>query len=113
VCATHGAQEGNTDVRLRMVLDDGESTISLIINKDASESLIKMNQEQISDEIQANGTMAFVQSLREILLGRKLKASGRTIVDEQGAMLLSDHAELIEIDSALVAAELRNKWGVV
>tara|TARA_X000001036_G_scaffold324694_1_gene303254 strand:+ start:336 stop:2033 length:1698 start_codon:yes stop_codon:yes gene_type:complete len=112
-CATHGAQEGNTDVRLRMVLDDGESTISLIINKDASESLIKMNQEQISDEIQANGTMAFVQSLREILLGRKLKASGRTIVDEQGAMLLSDHAELIEIDSALVAAELRNKWGVV
>ena len=112
-CATHGAQEGNTDVRLRMVLDDGESTISLIINKDASESLIKMTQEQISDEIQANGTMAFVQSLREILLGRKLKASGRTIVDEQGAMLLSDHAELIEIDSALVAAELRNKWGVV
>ncbi len=113
VCATHGPQEGTTDVRLRMVLDDGESTISLIVNKDASESLIKMNQEQISDEIQANGTMAFVQSLREILLGRKLKASGRTIVDEQGAMLLSDHAELIEIDSALVAAELRNKWGVV
>ena len=113
VCATHGPQEGTTDVRLRMVLDDGESTISLIVNKDASESLIKMNQEQISDEIQENGTMAFVQSLREILLGRELKASGRTIVDEQGAMLLSDHAELIETDSALVAAELRNKWGVV
>ena len=113
VCATHGSQEGTTDVRLRMVLDDGESTISLIVNKDASESLIKMNQEQISDEIQENGTMAFVQSLREILLGRELKASGRTIVDEQGAMLLSDHAELIETDSALVAAELRNKWGVV
>ena len=113
VCATHGPQEGTTDVRLRMVLDAGESTISLIVNKDASESLIKMNQEQISDEIQENGTMAFVQSLREILLGRELKASGRTIVDEQGAMLLSDHAELIETDSALVAAELRNKWGVV
>ncbi len=113
ICATHGPQEGNTDVRLRMVLDDGESTISLILNKDATESLINMEQDKIAADIQENGTMSFVQSLRELMLGRQLKASGRTIVDEQGAMLLSDSAELIEIDSALVAAELRNKWGVV
>ena len=96
-----------------MVLDDGNSTISLIVNKDASESLIGMNHDSISSEISENGTMSFVQDLRERLLGRQLKASGRTIVDEQGAMLLSDHAELVEVDSVLVAAELRAKWGVV
>jgi ssDNA-binding replication factor A large subunit len=112
-CATHGKQEGNSDVRMRMVLDDGMSTISLIVNKNASESLMKMDQDKISSEINENGTMAFVQSLRELLLGRQLKASGRTIVDEQGAMLLSDAVELVEIDSGLVAAELRAKWGVV
>ena len=112
-CATHGKQDGNPDVRIRMVLDDGNSTISLIINKAASESLIKMNQDTISSEINENGTMAFVQNLREMLLGRQLKASGRTIVDEQGAMLLSDAVELMDVDSALVAAERRAKWGVV
>jgi replication factor A1 len=112
-CATHGKQDGNSDVRIRMVLDDGNSTISLIVNKDASESLINMNQEAITSHINENGTMAFVQELREMLLGRQLKASGRTIVDEQGAMLLSDAVELIDVDSALVAAELRAKWGVV
>jgi len=112
-CATHGKQDGNSDVRIRMVLDDGNSTISLIINKDASESLINMNQEAITSHINENGTMAFVQELREMLLGRQLKASGRTIVDEQGAMLLSDAVELMDVDSALVAAELRAKWGVV
>jgi hypothetical protein len=96
-----------------MVLDDGNSTISLIVNKEASESLINMNQEAITSHINENGTMAFVQELREMLLGRQLKASGRTIVDEQGAMLLSDAVELIDVDSALVAAELRAKWGVV
>ena len=112
-CATHGKQDGNSDVRIRMVLDDGNSTISLIINKAASESLINMKQEEISSHINENGTMAFVQELREMLLGRQLKASGRTIVDEQGAMLLSDAVELIDVDSALVAAELRAKWGVV
>ena len=112
-CAIHGAQEGETDVRLRMVLDDGKSTISLIINKSASESLIGMNQDKISSHIVENGTMAFVQELRELLLGKKLKANGRTIVDEQGAMLLSDEVELVEVDSVLAAAELRAKWGVV
>ncbi len=112
-CATHGKQDGNSDVRIRMVIDDGNSTISLIINKAASESLINMKQEEISSHINENGTMAFVQELREMLLGRQLKASGRTIVDEQGAMLLSDAVELIDVDSALVAAELRAKWGVV
>ena len=72
-----------------------------------------MNQEQISSNIVENGTMAFVQELRERLLGRKLRANGRTIVDEQGAMLLSDDVELIDADSVLAAAELRAKWGVV
>ena len=105
--------EGVDDVRLRMVLDDGHSTISLIVNKIATESLIGMNQEQISSNIVENGTMAFVQELRERLLGRKLRANGRTIVDEQGAMLLSDDVELIDADSVLAAAELRAKWGVV
>ena len=111
-CATHGSQEGEQDVRLRMVLDNSKSTISLIVNKSASENLIGMNQEQISDYIQENGSMQFVQTLRELLLGRDLMASGRTIVDEQGAMLLSDEASLIDVDSILMASELRTKWGV-
>ena len=57
--------------------------------------------------------MQFIQDLRERLLGRELLANGRTIVDEQGAMLLSDDVELIETDSVLAASELRSKWGVV
>ncbi len=112
-CATHGAQEGNKDLRLRMVLDNGKSTISLIVNKEASESLTGMTQEKISSSITENGSMQFVQELREMLLGRELVARGRTIVDEQGAMLLSDDAQLIEADSVLAAAELRTSWGVV
>ena len=112
-CATHGTQDGNMDVRLRLVLDNGKSTISLIINKSATESLIGMSQDEISSNISENGSMQFIQDLREKLLGRDLIANGRTIVDEQGAMLLSDDVKLIETDSVLAASELRSKWGVV
>ena len=104
--------EGVDDVRLRMVMDNGQSTISLIVNKIASESLIGMSMDEISSFVAENGSMQLVQNLREKLLGRELKANGRTIVDEQGAMLLSDDVSIIEVDSALVATELRAKWGV-
>lgn len=104
--------EGVDDVRLRMVMDNGQSSISLIVNKIASESLIGMSMDEISSFVAENGSMQFVQNLREKLLGRDLKANGRTIVDEQGAMLLSDDVSIIEVDSALVATELRAKWGV-
>ena len=112
-CAIHGAQDGNMDVRLRIVLDNGKSTISLIVNKSATESLLGMSQADISSNVSENGSMQFIQDLRERLLGRELLANGRTIVDEQGAMLLSDDVELIETDSVLAASELRSKWGVV
>ena len=72
-----------------------------------------MSQDDISSNISENGSMQFIQDLREKLLGRDLIANGRTIVDEQGAMLLSDDVNLIETDSVLAASELRSKWGVV
>lgn len=112
-CVTHGEQEGNTDVRLRLVIDDGIGTISLLINKDAATKLIEMDEDKIATTIEADGSMAFVQGIRERLLGKNMKASGRTILDDQGAMLLSDDVEIIETDSALEAAELRAKWGLI
>jgi len=111
-CATHGSQKGVEDLRCRLVLDDGQSTISLILNKDSSEKVLEMTIDKVKDSISEIGTMSFVQLVREKILGKEMKASGRTIVDEQGAMLLSDSAELVEKDYAMEAAEIRAKWGL-
>jgi len=111
-CNQHGDDEGNQDVRLRLVIDDGMSTSSLLINKDASLSLLNMTEEKIKAEIDSDGQMEFVQRLRGKLLGQLVTASGRTIVDEQGAMLLADKTEIIEQDPGLISTEIRAQWGV-
>ena len=41
-----------------------------------------------------------------------VKATGRTIVDEQGAMMLADGASIMEEDAGMRATELRAHWGV-
>ena len=104
---------GNQDIRLRLVIDDGKATSSLLINKDATLELLGVSEDDIVSEIGSNGQMEFVQSLRNKLLGRQVVASGRVIVDEQGAMILAEKAELVNLDPAMIATEIRAKWGVV
>ncbi|MBT60779.1 MAG: hypothetical protein CMA63_04410 [Euryarchaeota archaeon] len=112
VCAEHGPNDGNNDVRLRLALDDGIASMSLLTNKDATLSLLGFTEESMRDSFNDLGQVAFVQSLRSKLLGRKVSASGRTIVDEQGAMMLADGAQLVEEDAGLRATELRAQWRV-
>ena len=57
--------------------------------------------------------MDFVQTVRDRLLGRKIEALGRSIVDDQGAMILADSVSLIPEDSGLIATEIRAKWGLI
>ncbi|MBT7460610.1 MAG: hypothetical protein HN794_06160 [Euryarchaeota archaeon] len=111
-CNQHGDDEGNQDVRLRLVIDDGMSTSSLLINKEATLNLLKTTEEKIKAEIDSDGQIEFVQRLRGKLLGRLVIASGRTIVDEQGAMILADKTELVEQDPGLISTEIRAQWGV-
>ena len=111
-CAEHGPNNGNSDIRLRLVMDDGRSSVSLLTNKAATLELLGMDEDQMKAAVEEDGQMAFVQSLRSKLLGRMVKATGRTIVDEQGAMMLADGASIMEEDAGMRATELRAHWGV-
>ena len=111
-CAEHGPNNGNSDIRLRLVMDDGRSSVSLLTNKAATLELLGMDEDQMKAAVDEDGQMAFVQSLRSRLLGRMVKATGRTIVDEQGAMMLADDASIMEEDAGMRATELRAHWGV-
>ncbi|DAC28801.1 MAG TPA: hypothetical protein D7H99_01495 [Candidatus Poseidoniales archaeon] len=111
-CSSCGSSESQQDVRLRLVIDDGENTASLLINKSASIKLTGLDEDKMAQKIESDGKMEFVQSLRDMMLGRVIKANGRTIVDEQGAMILADHVELNDDDAGLLATEVRAKWGV-
>ncbi len=112
-CAEHGPQRGDEDLRLRFVIDNGISNASLLLSKNASEAFLGTNQESVKEEISKLGSDGFVASLREKLIAKRLIVKGRSIVDEQGAMLLADEVEY-DITSAHDAAnEVIQRWGVI
>ena len=98
-CFEHGAVEGNEDVRLRLVLDDKAVTCALLISKDAALALLETDHPTMVDQIQANGSMAYVQTIRDKLLGCEVDVTGRIINDGQGAMILCDGATLSTTDT--------------
>ena len=107
-----GKVESQQDVRLRLVIDNEDVTASVLINKDAALKLMNTTENKMAKAIENEGQMEYVQSIRDYLLGRNLIVGGRTIIDDQGAMILADHAEISGDDAAMLATEVRAQWGV-
>ena len=111
-CFDHGPNEGTEDIRLRLVVDQGGvATAAVLINKEASLNILGMDETSMRSNVDELGDTGFVQHVRERLLGRQVTVNGRSIVDEQGAMILADKLSLSESDVQLRATELRSQWG--
>ena len=110
-CFEHGPNEGTEDVRLRLVVDDEGVTAAVLVNKEASLSILGMSIDEMRTHVDELGETGFVQRIRGTMLGRRITVSGRSIVDEQGAMVLADDVEVMEHDAQMRASELRVQWG--
>tara|TARA_Y100001970_G_scaffold292678_1_gene435087 strand:+ start:3105 stop:4796 length:1692 start_codon:yes stop_codon:yes gene_type:complete len=113
VCAEHGAQDGNEDLRFRLVIDNGVSNASLILGRDAVESFSQSNIDEIRDEINNKTSSGYVAELRNKYLARKVIVEGRSIVDKQGAMIMAESAKIDDRLAKDIANEIVSKWGVV
>ena len=111
-CSDHGPQRGQEDLRLRFVVDNGISNASLLMSREPSEDFLGMDMEGVMGEISTNGREGFVSSLRSRTLSRTMTVLGRTIVDEQGAMILAESVELEKKDPRESAGNVMERWGV-
>ena len=60
-----------------------------------------MTHDEMKTKVEELGDLGFVQLVRERLLGRRVSVSGRSIVDDQGAMVLADGFEIEQHDAQM------------
>ncbi len=111
-CNDHGAVEGVKDMRLRMVIDDGAQSASILLNGVSTEAYLGKDIDQVTTQIDDFGAETFVDGLRSDLLGRSVIARGRCLVDEQGAMFLAEELDVSSTTPADQSKAVRAKWGV-
>jgi len=98
-CSIHGKVEGEHDLRIKAVLDDGTGALTAIINRALTEKLLGKDLEEAKkDAMKAMSPDVIFEELREKLMVETVKATGRVTSDDFGLMLLVDDIEPYEPD---------------
>ncbi|WP_281196094.1 replication factor A [Halorubrum sp. F4] len=103
-CSEHGQVEGEFDLRIKGVLDDGETVTEVIFDREATEELTGMGLEEAKDmAMDALDTTVVAEEMAEDVLGRYYRVSGPTF----GRYVLVDEMEepgAVDVESALIEA---------
>ncbi|WP_251329668.1 replication factor A [Haloplanus pelagicus] len=104
-CSEHGSVEGEFDLRIKGVLDDGETVHEVIFDRDATESLTDMTLEEAKDmAMDALDTTVVADEMRADTLGRYYRVSG----PQFGRYVLVDEFERlsdpVDAEAALIEA---------
>ena len=111
-CRDHGPQAGIEDLRLRIILDDGQTNGALILNRQSAESFLGQTMADVQDATKDDGGEAFLADLRSRMLGRKHTFTGRAMIDAQGALIMADSFTLTDLNLEELSNEVRERWGV-
>jgi replication factor A1 len=106
-CRAHGEVEGEDDLRVKAILDDGTGTVTVVLDTDLTAEMYgggiedakraardAMDREVVADEI------------RDRIVGREYRVRGSLSVDEYGANLDADEFVETTADPADRATEL-------
>ncbi|MFC7325795.1 replication factor A [Halorubrum rutilum] len=103
-CSEHGQVEGEFDLRIKGVLDDGETVTEVIFDREATEELTGMGLEEAKDmAMDALDTTVVAEEMADDVLGRYYRVTGPTF----GRYVLADEMENpgeVDVESALIEA---------
>ncbi|WP_423743643.1 replication factor A (plasmid) [Haladaptatus sp. SPP-AMP-3] len=104
-CSEHGEQEGEFDLRIKGVLDDGLDVHEVIFNQESTENLTGIELEEAKQmAMDALDTTVVADEMREKTLGHYYRVAGPTM----GRYLLANDVELlsgpVDAEAALIKA---------
>ncbi|MDS0282606.1 replication factor A [Haloarcula onubensis] len=104
-CSEHGEVEGEFDLRIKGVLDDGEEVTEVIFDEEATEKLTGITLEEAKEmAMDALDTTVVADEMRADILGRYYRVTGPTF----GRYVLADDQErltgTVDADELLIKA---------
>jgi len=92
-CSEHGEVEGEFDMRVKGVLDDGNKTYDVLLDRDATERVTGIEMEEAKQEaMDALDTSVVTDRIKSLLVGRYFRIEGPRV----GRYVLGDDVEEID-----------------
>ncbi len=100
-CRSHGAVDGEDDLRIKAILDDGTETVTAIIGTELTEAIYGGGVEAAKEAARDAMDKAVVaDAIREELVGDSYRVRGSLSIDEYGANLTVEAFEPADDDPA-------------
>jgi len=99
-CVTHGPVKGISDVRMKLVIDDGTGSVSAILGKNLTEKILGQSMDMSAmDE-------NFVEKMNISLFGHRVSLQGNALGDQFGVTVIAREARRADFDVAAEAERL-------
>jgi len=106
-CRSHGAVEGEDDLRTKAILDDGTGTVTAVLDEDLTAEVYGGGLEDARDHARdAMDRDVVTDAIREAIVGRAFRVRGSLSVDDFGATLNATEFESRSDDPAERAHEV-------
>ena len=106
VCTVHGEVEGISDLRMKLVVDDGTGAIGAIVNRTDTEKLTGVSMNAAMGLASARGEGVVARELMGRILLHKVRITGNVMSDDFGPSMIVRSAEPVEVDVQAEAEKL-------
>jgi replication factor A1 len=104
-CRSHGDVEGEDDLRVRAILDDGTGTVTAVLDHDMTSAVYGGDLEDAREAARdAMDREVVAEAIADTLVGQTYRARGHLSVDDYGATLETTSFEPAAVDPAEQAA---------
>jgi len=106
-CRVHGDVEGEDDLRVKAILDDGTGTVTVVLDEELTAAVYGGGVEEAKDAARdAMDKEVVSETIAERIVGREYRVRGQLSVDEYGANLDATEFERTDDDPAERARRL-------
>ncbi|MDR2698139.1 MAG: single-stranded DNA-binding protein [Candidatus Methanoplasma sp.] len=106
-CTAHGRVEPVTDLRMKLIIDDGTGAISAVVNRQDTERLTGITLAAAEGLAKARGNPEIVaREIAELIIMRRVTAAGNVLSDDFGPMMIVSGVEIEAVDVAAEAEKL-------
>jgi replication factor A1 len=98
-CRIHGKVDGVPDLRVKAVLDDGNSTLTVVMNRSVTELILGHDLDDcVRQAKEAMNTEVIKELVEEMILAKPLMVRGNVLSDEYGLMMIVSEASAMKVD---------------